>query len=192
MRNSDYEYITLKTDLAHINARRKTEHIGKNIYVYDLTPLAFLSLRQLKLYKLFGIDEYKKDTKDMVESIIMERTLNIVLSKLSFDYYVNNITAYMEMLEDYIREELNVILSLNYEDENVLNIMREYIYKFFSIMNVILAGSINTNYNLKDIPYDVPIPWTDAFYVTDYCISKTFKTYRLEITRYYYYTKETK
>ena len=36
----------------------------------------------------------------------------------------------------------------------------------------------------------VPIPWSNAFYVTDYCINKNSKTYRLEITRYYYYDKE--
>lgn len=190
MRNIDYDYISLKTDLANINARRKSEHVGKNIYVYDLTPLAFLSLRYLRLYKIFGIDEYEKDIKDSVESIIMERTLNIVLSKMSFDYYTNNIRSYMEMIEDYVYDELMFRPSLNYEDDTVINKIKNYIYRFYSIINIILAGSINTNYNLKDVPYGVPIPWTNAFYVTDYCISKVLKIYRLEITRYYYYNKE--
>ena len=190
MRHIEYEYLNRKYDLAEINYRRKTEHIGKNIYAYDLTPLAFLSLRHLDLYKTFGMEEYDQDIKNRIESIIMERTLNIVLSKESFDYYINNITRYIELIQDYCYDDIMLQPNIDYEDMNVLDILKEYIYRFFHIMNIILAGSINTNYNLKDISEGVPIPWSDAFYVTDYCINKNSKTYRLEITRYYYYDKE--
>ena len=190
MKHIEYEYITRKNDLRDINSMRKIDHIGKNLYVYDLTPLAFLSLRHLKLYKSFGLEDYDQDIRDYIENIIMERTLNIVLSKTSFDYYINNITRYIELIQDYSYDAIMAQPIIDYEDMHAISTITEYVYKFYNVMNIILAGSININYNLKDLDHTDTIPWHNAFYIMDYCINKMTKTYRLEIARYYYYDKE--
>lgn len=182
-----------KQHIKFINTRGKLDHIGKNIYVYDLTPITFLRFSRSYLnnnYKIFGLEEYDKTTKDLIESIIMERTLNIVLSKKSLDYYLNNINAYIELINDYVYEDICVNLSISYDNKEVYKTIKKYIKTFSRIINYILADSIDINYNIKDMKDTESINWEKAFYVLDYTINIKNTNFRLEIARYYYYKDE--
>lgn len=183
------DLIIKKQNISFIEKRGRLEHIGKNIYVYDLTPITFLRFNKFYsgLYKIFDIEEYDKTTKDLIESIIMERTLNIVLSSKSLNYYLNNINAYIELITDYVYEDVCVNLCINYDNENNNRELIRYITIFSKIINSILSGSVDINYNIRDMKETDNINWEQAFYVLDYNISLKTSNFQLEIARYYYY-----
>lgn len=183
------DLIIKKQNISFIEKRGRLEHIGKNIYVYDLTPITFLRFNKFYsgLYKIFDIEEYDKTTKDLIESIIMERTLNIVLSSKSLNYYLNNINAYIELITDYVYEDVCVNLCINYDNENNNRELIRYITIFSKIINSILSGSVDINYNIRDMKETDNINWEQAFYVLDYNINLKTSNFQLEIARYYYY-----
>lgn len=190
MNDREEEYLIKKGDISYINRRRRIEHVGKNIYLYDLSPLAFLVFKYTNLSQILNLEDYDNQTKNFAEAIVMEKTLNIVLSKISYDFYINNISYYIELIVDSIRDELCFVPTVKYDDIKTNEAFRLYLNQYFWIMDTILAGSINIHYNLKDIQAHSVIPWEHAFYVTDYCIKPFLKKFRLEIARYYYYGKE--
>lgn len=184
------DYLIDKFNNENIKKLSKQQHVGRNVYVYDLQPLSFIRFKNLKycnLYEVFNLQDYDKYVQNSIESIIMERTLNIVLSKKSLDHYINDISYYIDLLSDYVYDDWRFYLTVDYENTKVIEALKKYINLFYNTLNIILAGSIDINHNLKDTNVK---DWNKAFSILDYVINVVTKSYRLEIARYYYYDKE--
>lgn len=191
----EYDETSRFNYLQYVDNECEKEHIGRNLYYYDLSPLGFLRLRRFifgDIAKILGIDTLPTNTINDIECVIMEETLKAVLSGYRYQLYLNNIPLYLEWLSDYIYEKCSTIISYNMLDVMTIEVMKRYLETFSRVTHIILSGSINVNCNLED-KYQLDIDnynWNDMFSVIDYNIIPHMNYYKLEICKYYYIKEE--
>lgn len=164
--------------------------LGKNIYIYDLRPIAMLRFQVWRygiLYYLFNIEDESRDIQDTVENIVMERLLEISLSKIDTKFYLNNIVNLYDTLVNYINEVYKINITLDIKDSHI-TILTAYVNDFINLIDKILAKSIDIGLNVNDLDmfYNI-IDLENCFSIKDLEINISKQFYILVIEKYFRY-----